>query len=42
MSYFQTPAIAYEGPKSKNPFLFKYYNPKEIVMGKTKIYLVEK
>lgn len=35
MSYFQTPAIAYEGPKSKNPFLFKYYNPKEIVMGKT-------
>lgn len=35
MSYFQTPAIAYEGPKSKNPFAFKYYNPQEIVLGKT-------
>ncbi len=35
MSYFDTPAIQYEGPKSKNPFAFKYYNPEEVVMGKT-------
>lgn len=35
MSYFETPAIQYEGPKSKNPFAFKYYNPEEVVMGKT-------
>lgn len=35
MSYFDVPAIKYEGPKSKNPFAFKYYNPEEIVMGKS-------
>lgn len=35
MSYFDTPAIQYEGPKSKNPFAFKYYNPEEVVMGRT-------
>ena len=35
MSYFDTPAIQYEGPESKNPFAFKYYNPEEVVMGKT-------
>ena len=35
MSYFGTPAIQYEGPKSKNPFAFKYYNPEEVVMGRT-------
>lgn len=35
MSYFGTHAIQYEGPKSKNPFAFKYYNPEEVVMGKT-------
>ena len=27
--------IAYEGPKSKNPFAFKHYNPQEVVEGKT-------
>jgi xylose isomerase len=27
--------IAYEGPKSKNPLSFKYYNPDEVVEGKT-------
>ena len=27
--------IKYEGPKSKNPLSFKYYNPDEIVNGKT-------
>lgn len=35
MSYFNVPAIQYEGPKSKNPFAFKYYNPDEVVMGRT-------
>ncbi len=35
MSYFETPSIKYEGPESRNPFAFKYYNPEEIVMGKT-------
>ncbi len=29
------PKIAYEGPKSKNPFAFKHYNPDEVVEGKT-------
>jgi len=27
--------IAYEGPKSKNPFAFKHYNAAEVVEGKT-------
>lgn len=27
--------IQYEGPKSKNPFAFKHYNPDEVVAGKT-------
>lgn len=27
--------IAYEGPKSKNPLAFRYYNPDEVVGGKT-------
>ena len=36
MSYFPgIPKIAYEGPKSKNPFAFKHYNPEELVEGKT-------
>lgn len=35
MTYFVTPEIQYEGPKSKNPFAFKYYNPEEVVMGRT-------
>ena len=26
--------IAYEGPKSRNPFAFRYYNPDEIIAGK--------
>lgn len=29
------PTIVYEGPKSKNPFAFKHYNPDEKVEGKT-------
>jgi xylose isomerase len=27
--------IAYEGPKSRNPLAFKWYNPEEIIEGKT-------
>lgn len=26
--------IGYEGPKSKNPFAFKFYNPEEEILGK--------
>lgn len=33
--YFPTiKKIQYEGPKSKNVFAFKYYNPEEIILGK--------
>lgn len=35
MAYFNVGKIKYEGPKSKNPLAFKYYNPDEVVMGKT-------
>jgi xylose isomerase len=36
MAYFKNVSkIEYEGRKSKNPFAFKYYNPEEIVGGKT-------
>lgn len=36
MSYFpDIPKIQFEGPKSKNPFAFKQYNPDEIVAGKS-------
>jgi len=28
------PSIKFEGAKSKNPFAFKFYNPKEIILGK--------
>ena len=28
------PVIQYEGPRSKNPLAFKWYNPDEIVEGK--------
>ncbi|MCA9187886.1 MAG: xylose isomerase [Pirellulaceae bacterium] len=33
--YFDVPAIAYEGPDSKNPLAFRWYNPDEIVEGKS-------
>lgn len=34
MTYFQgVNKIAYEGPESKNPLAYKYYNPDEIVAG---------
>ena len=35
MSYFNVAKINYEGPQSKNNLSFKYYNPDEVVMGKT-------
>jgi xylose isomerase len=35
MEYFKVGKVQYEGPESKNPLAFKYYNPDEIVMGKT-------
>ncbi len=36
MSFFPSiPKIQYEGPKSKNPFAFKHYNPDELIAGKT-------
>jgi xylose isomerase len=36
MAYFDSiEKINYEGPESKNPLAFKYYNPDEVVMGKT-------
>lgn len=36
MAYFkEVSKINYEGPESKNPLAFKYYNPEEVVMGKT-------
>ncbi|MFK7852446.1 MAG: xylose isomerase [Akkermansiaceae bacterium] len=35
MSFFpDIPKIQFEGPKSKNPYAFKQYNPDEIVAGK--------
>jgi xylose isomerase len=30
-----TKPVAYEGPKSKNPLAFKWYNPTQVVRGKT-------
>lgn len=29
------PTIQYEGPSSDNPFAFRWYNPDEVVEGKT-------
>lgn len=36
MAYFpDVPQIEYEGPSSKNPFAFRWYNANEVVEGKT-------
>ncbi len=35
MKYFNFDKVAYEGPKSKNPYAFKEYNPQEIILGKS-------
>ena len=35
MEFFKNiPQVKYEGPKSRNPFAFKFYNPEEYVGGK--------
>jgi xylose isomerase len=34
MSYFNLSKVEYEGPKSTNPFAFKYYNADEVILGK--------
>lgn len=33
--YFDVPVIGYEGPNTDNPLAFRYYNPEELVGGKT-------
>lgn len=36
MEFFKNiKTVKYEGSKSKNPFAFKYYNPEEVILGKT-------
>ncbi len=29
------PYVRYEGPDSRNPYAFRYYNPDEVILGKT-------
>lgn len=33
--YNEIEKVVYEGRESKNPFAFKYYNPEEVIAGKT-------
>lgn len=33
--YFKIKKVQYEGPNSKNDFSFKFYNPEQLVLGKT-------
>ena len=33
--YEQIPSIPFEGPKSKNPFSFRYYDKNRVIGGKT-------
>ena len=35
MLFPNIPVIPYEGPTSTNPLAFKYYNPDQVVAGKT-------
>ncbi|WP_411842807.1 xylose isomerase [Salinicoccus sp. HZC-1] len=35
MTYFNQEQIKYEGPYSSNPLSFKYFNPEEVINGKT-------
>lgn len=32
--FIEIPAIKYGGPRSKNKYSFKYYNPDEVLFGK--------
>ena len=35
MAYFDfTGKVTYEGPDSKNPFAFKFYDPDRVILGK--------
>ena len=34
-AFAQIPKIQYDGPQSRNPLAFKYYNPSEVIDGKT-------
>ena len=34
-AFFQTPTIAFEGPKSTNALAFRHYNPDEVIDGRT-------
>ena len=31
--FSNVPVIKYEGPDSKNPFAFKYYDPEKVILG---------
>ena len=34
-NYFDSiPQVTYQGPQSKIPFAFKYYDPERVIMGK--------
>lgn len=35
MAYFNVGKVEFEGSKSTNPYAFKFYNPTEVVAGKT-------
>jgi xylose isomerase len=37
LDYFfpNIPVISYEGPNRRNPFAFRFYNPDEVILGKT-------
>ena len=34
-AYSNLPFVKYEGPQSKNPFAYKWYDAKRVVLGKT-------
>ena len=35
MAYFDVEKVDFEGKDSKNPIAFKYYNPDEVIAGKS-------
>ena len=35
MYFPNIPVIPYEGPDSTNPLAFKFYNPDQVILGKT-------
>ena len=34
MSHFEIDTVRYEGPSSKNPFAFRYYDADRVILGK--------